>query len=279
MAVDPAPPPAPQWATASGDAWARRWRDTDAALDALSPFLLESVSASASDGSFNAFEIGCGPGSTTLAVANAFPDAAITACDISPSLVEIARERTAGREGIRVQLGDAEAVASAEGPFDLIFSRHGVMFFDDPARAFGAFRTAAKKGASLTFTCFQDWNLNPWASGLASAAAGRELPKPGREPSGFAFADPDYVRQILGSSGWVHAEPEAISFAYFAGRTVEDALSFLSELGPASRILQALPEEEQPGAIERMRALIDEHVGEAGVVFPAAAWLWSAKAA
>lgn len=279
MAVEPSAPPAPQWATDSGDAWARRWKDTDAALDALSPFLLDSIAASAPDGPLSAFEIGCGPGSTTLAVADAFPEAAITACDISPSLVEIARERTADCKGIRVLLGDAEALASTDGAFDVFFSRHGVMFFGDPVRAFGAFRSAANTGAALTFTCFQSWDLNPWASELADAAAGRELPKPGREPSGFAFADPDYVRQIFASSGWAAAELQPISFDYFAGATQEAALSFLSELGPASRVLQSQPEEEQATARKRMRAVIDAHSGENGVVFPAAAWLWRATAA
>ena len=91
MAVEPSAPPAPQWATAGGDAWARRWRDTDAALDGLSPLLLDSIAGSVPDGPLRAFEVGCGPGSTTLAVADAYPQAVITACDISPSLVEIAR--------------------------------------------------------------------------------------------------------------------------------------------------------------------------------------------
>lgn len=279
MTASPSSPPAPQWATASGDAWARRWRDTDAALDALSPFLLDSIASSAPDGPFKAFEIGCGPGSTTLAVADAFGGAAIAACDISPSLVEIARQRTAGLDRVRVVLGDAEAVAPADAPFDLIYSRHGVMFFADPVRAFRAFRSAAKAGAALTFTCFQSWDLNPWASELAEAAAGHELPKPEREPSGFAFADPDYVRRIFGSSGWVAAEPRPIAFDYFAGATQEAALDFLCELGPASRVLQAVPDEDRTGAIERMRAVIGTHCSESGVLFPAAAWLWRAKAA
>jgi SAM-dependent methyltransferase len=279
MAVEPSAPPAPQWATAGGDAWARRWRDTDAALDALSPLLLDSIAGSVPDGPLSAFEVGCGPGSTTLGVADACPQAVITACDISPSLVEIAREQTADRKAIRVLLGDAEQLASTNGPFDLIYSRHGVMFFDEPERAFGAFRSAAKTGAALTFTCFQSWDLNPWASQLAEAAAGQELPKPGREPGGFAFADPDYVRQIFASSGWAAAEVQPISFGYFAGATEEAALAFLSELGPASRLLQTLRDEDRPAAIERMRAVIDAHCGDSGVVFPAAAWLWRAKAA
>jgi SAM-dependent methyltransferase len=271
----------PQWATTSGDAWAERWRDTDRGLAELSPHLLSAVAACAPTDPFSAFEVGCGPGSTSIAVADACPGAAITACDISPALVRVAQQRTAGRPRMRVLLGDAEALAMSEGPFDLIFSRHGVMFFPDPVRAFRSFRSAAKPGASLVFSCFQSWSLNPWASELASAAAGRVLPPPAREPSGFAFADPDYVLQILDSSGWAQADRQEVAFRYVAGEgenAVDDALSFLADIGPASRVVQSLPEQERSDALERIRGVIEQHVDGAAVVFPAAAWIWRAKA-
>src|SRR5206468_3545673 len=130
-------------------------------------------------------------------------------------------------------------------------------------------------------SCFQSWSLNPWASELASAAAGRVLPPPGREPSGFAFADPDYVLQILGSSGWAQADRQAVAFRYVAGEgenAIDDALSFLADIGPASRVVQSLPEQDRGGALERMRGVIEQHFDGAAVVFPAAAWIWHAKA-
>mgnify|MGYP003575442594 CR=1 FL=1 len=270
-----------EWATKSGSVWARRWRDTDAGLAGLSPHLLSAVSACAPAGSFRAFDIGCGPGTTTLDVAAACPDAEIVACDVSPDLAEIARRRTADLPRVRVVEGDAETLAAGEGPFDLFFSRHGVMFFPDTIRAFRSFRNAARPAASLVFSCFQSWETNPWASELASAAAGKELPAPGREPSGFAFADPDYVRDFLASSGWTEAEPQDVAFDYVAARggdAVTGALSFLGEIGPASRVVQSMPEEERGAAVERMRSVIEGHFDGTAVVFPAAAWIWSAKA-
>lgn len=272
---------APEWATASGDAWARRWRETDAGLAGLSPHLVSGIVASAPTGLFNAFEVGCGAGSTAIAIADALPGAMVTACDISPALVRVAQQRTAGTRGIRVLSGDAEALAATDGPFDLIFSRHGVMFFDDPVRAFRTLRSAANPDTALVFSCFRSWDSNPWASELASAAADRVLPPPGREPNGFAFADPDYVRQILGSSGWTEAQQRAVDFAYVAAEgedAVEHAMSYLAEIGPASRVVQSLPEQDRSAALHRMRGVIERHFDGDAVVFPAAAWIWSAKA-
>ena len=269
------------WATKSGSVWARRWRDTDSGLSGLAPHLLHAIEAAAPPAAFRAFEIGCGPGSTTIDVAFARSDAEIVACDIAPDLVGIARQRTAGLPGVRVIEGDAEQHVAGEGPFDLFYSRHGVMFFADPARAFLAFRTAAKADASIVFSCFQSWEANPWASELASAAAGRALPAPGREPSGFAFADPDDVREILDKAGWTQANPLPVQFEYAAGSgpdAVDSALTFFSELGPSSRVLESLPEGDHSGALSRMRNVIERHYDGSAVIFPAAAWIWSAKA-
>ncbi len=270
-----------QWATRSGSVWARRWRETDSGLEGLSPHLLSAVTACAPLGQFRAFDIGCGPGTTTLEVAAACPEADITACDVSSDLAEIARQRSSGIPRIRVVEGDAEVRTGTEGPFDLFFSRHGVMFFDDPVRAFRSFRNAATPGACMVFSCFQNWDLNPWASELASAVAGSGLPAPGREPSGFAFADPDYVREILTSSGWANAAPKDVTFDYAVGEgsdAVDAALSFFSELGPSSRLLEAVPEQERRTAQGRMRDVLERHHDGTKVSFKAAAWIWSARA-
>lgn len=270
-----------QWATKSGSVWARRWHDTDAGLAALAPYLLAALNECAPEGRFKAFDIGCGPGSTTLEVAAAFPDAEIVGCDVSSELAEIARRRASDWPNIRVVEGDAELIAAREGPFDLFFSRHGVMFFDDPLQAFRSFRSVARPAATMTFSCFQSWELNPWACDLANAVADRELPPPGREPSGFAFADPDYVRDIFSASGWTDVNLHDVRFDYAAGEgpgAVEHALGFFSELGPSARLLEALSDVERSAALERMREVIEQHHDGAQVSFPAAAWIWSATA-
>lgn len=269
------------WAATSGDVWAERWRDTDRGLAEVGEALRQAVLEMAPQGAFDAFDIGCGAGATSIALAEARPDARILACDLSAALLSVAEQRAAGLAAVRFKAGDAVAAAAEEGPFDLLFSRHGVMFFADPPAAFRAFRRACRDAGALVFSCFRGWDENPWASELAAAAAGRELPPPGREPSGFAFADPAYVRELLEPAGWAPLEPEPFNFRYVAGEgaeAVEQALSFLAAIGPASAVLRDLPPEDRAGAVERMRAVIERHCDGERIAFPAAAWIWRAKA-
>jgi SAM-dependent methyltransferase len=269
------------WSGSSGDVWARRWRDTDRGLGPVGEALNASIAWFAPAGPFKGLDVGCGPGTTSLAIAASRPEAAIIGCDVSKSLIDVARQRAEGQANLTFVAEDAETAARTRGPFDLVFSRHGVMFFDDPVRAFRTLREAAAPGGALVFSCFQAWRANPWASELADAAAGSVQPDPGREPSGFAFADVDYVRDILAGSGWDDPAVTSVLFSYVAGvgpNAVEDALGFFSEIGPASRVLGELPGAEQPAAVSRIRSVIERHQHGDRVEFPAAAWVWTARA-
>lgn len=189
----------------------------------------------------------------------------------------IARSRAGDLGNCRFEIGDAERLVGQHGPFDLLLSRHGVMFFDDPVRAFRALRSAAETGAPLVFSCFRDWSDNPWGSDLAEAVAGAPV-DPG---SPFAFADERFVRKLLADAGWTRVSGERVDADYIAGEgadPVADALDFLTVIGPAARQLRELPDDAQPAGRARMRQVLERFVTDGRVRFPAAAWVWSARA-
>ena len=272
----------PDWAQTTGDVWADRWPDLDRALSGVSPHLLSAMLEAAPAREFRAFDIGCGAGTTTIALAHERSDASVVACDLSPSLAKIAEERAESFPSVRVVLGDAETLAVSEGPFDLLFSRHGVMFFPDPVRAFASLRQGASAAGALVFSCFQGWKENAWASAAAAVVAGRELPPPGREPSGFAFSDPDYVREVLSASGWTEAEGRIVSFDYVPGKgpdAIAQAVSLLSEIGPASAFLKTLDDADREPALNRLHEIVERHFDGTAVRFPGSVWIWTARAA
>ena len=85
----------------------------------------------------------------------------------------------------------------------------------------------------------------------------------------------------MSSAGWTDVEWRAVPFRYVAAggdEAVAEALSFLGEIGPASRVFRELPEHERGGAMDRMRAVIERHFDGATVEFAADAWIYSAGA-
>mgnify|MGYP006173084619 CR=1 FL=1 len=89
---------ASEWRGRVGEAWAEEWRRTDRSLAPVQAALLDTLVPRLC-ASAEVLDIGCGAGSTSLALAEARPDARVTGLDLSEALVAAARERAAGRAG------------------------------------------------------------------------------------------------------------------------------------------------------------------------------------
>lgn len=267
------------WQGRVGDVWAEEWRRTDRSFADLSRHLDVAIAAVAPQ-SGRALDIGCGAGGTSLALAGARPALVIQGVDLSGGLVAVAGARAAAANiaNARFEIGDAAAPPG--GPYDLAFSRHGVMFFADPVAAFAAIRAALTPGAPLVFSCFRAAGDNGWAVALAEAL-GQPVSPSGTAPGPFAFADPDRVAGLLAAAGWHDAAPRAVDFTYVAGAgddPVGDALAFFRRIGPAARALAEAPEADRPALLASLRTLLASRIGAKVIGFPAAAWIWSAGA-
>ncbi len=109
-------------------------------------------------------DIGCGCGDTTIAAAVAVaPDGHVVGVDVSEPMLVRARDRAAHLANTTFALADA-ATFVPDAPFDVVISRFGVMFFDDPTAAFANVRRAMKPGGRLVFVCWQSAQKNAWAS-------------------------------------------------------------------------------------------------------------------
>lgn len=191
-------------------------------------------------------EIGCGAGS--LAVRLAGMAGRVLGVDISRPMLDAAeaRARAAGIGNVSFQLADAQADPLPEQTFDLVFSRFGVMFFEDPAAAFANIRRAAKPSGRLAFVCWGKLADNPqWSIPMTILAArlGRPEPRPPHAPGPMAFDDPDYVRDLLTRAGW-HDISITETHPVVMNEPLEQATRTALELGPASALLR----ERQPSA-------------------------------
>lgn len=264
------------WQAQVGRTWADNFALTDRAFAGLTQRLLDRIGERAGS---SVLDIGCGAGELSMALARARPGARVIGVDVSPDLIEAARARmAASNSNAEFVLADAATWRRQGFNPDLIVSRHGVMFFDDPVAAFGSLRNISIRGTSLVFSCFRAAAQNPWASGLA-----RLLDLPPAEPKApgpFAFAEDAYVSAILASAGWSQIDFEPVDFAYVAGvgdDPVADALHFLQRIGPAASVLRALEGRAREAAEQKILAWLEQHRQDDLVAFGAAAWIVSAR--
>ncbi|HEX8446073.1 MAG TPA: class I SAM-dependent methyltransferase, partial [Sphingomonas sp.] len=247
---------AADWQGRVGANWAREWQRTDRTLAGVNPMLAARAAAVQPH---HVLDIGCGAGATAVAVADLCAAAAVLGIDLSAELIAAADARGHPRCGFRV--ADATRWEDPACRPDLLISRHGVMFFDDPVAAFTQLRTAAMAGARLIFSCFRDRTENPWAT-VTADAVGAPPPGAGTGPGPFAFADRTRVAALLAAAGWHGIGFEAVTWDYVAGAgpdPVADAVAFFSRIGPAAATIARLDPPARAAAVAALHAVLTEH--------------------
>lgn len=269
------------WNGPAGEKWVR----LQARLDAgLRPFADAMFGAAALTAGESVVDVGCGCGATTLEAARLVGrNGRALGADISAPMIERAKERARelGVTNAAFQCIDAEAEQIAEGAFDVLVSRFGVMFFSAPDRAFALLRRAIRPTGRLAFVCWQPVDRNPWLL-LPTLAAMQHIeiqrPADPTAPGPFAFGDPERVRGILSSAGWGSVEyapferPIAVG-----GESLEEAVDFMMQMGPAAQALQEADDETRIRVRTSLADTMRPFERDGGVQMDSAAWIFTAK--
>lgn len=260
----------------------RAWVEAQGVLDQIGkPFEELLVQAVAAGSARRVLDVGCGTGATTLAIARRLgAEGRCTGIDISEPMIAAARAR-AEREGTPASFirADAQRYAFEPATFDMVVSRFGVMFFDDPVSAFANMRRAATDDAELRFVAWRGPSENPFMTTAERAAAPLLPSLPARrpdEPGQFAFADHERVCRILKESGW--AEIDIAPLDVVCTLPEKELIGYLTRLGPLGRVLQEVDDRLRVAVIDTVRAAFDPYVHGAKVRFAAACWKVGARA-
>jgi SAM-dependent methyltransferase len=275
--------PTHDWNGDSGERWASNLVRLDLMLEEFGDTAIRVADVQPGE---RVLDIGCGSGTSTFVLARQVGrEGHVLGVDISEQLVNLARAAAPDGAPVEFRCADAATAALPAEAFDLLFSRFGVMFFDDPTEAFAHMRHALKPGGRMAFVCWRSAQENDWVR--VPMAAIRDIVQPApadpNAPGPFAFGDRDRLAGILAAAGFADIDiaPFDTSISYGRGETreaaIDDALDMAFQVGPLSRALADQSDDIRGRAAEAVRAAFADRPGETSILIDGAAWIVTAR--
>lgn len=263
------------WSGPTGTKWIERQESFNRSFRDITQAVMERA---ALQPGMNVLDVGCGMGSTTLAIAAAVAPGRAVGIDFSTQQIAAAKARADGR-AVFIEADASEYVFAPD--FDLAFSRYGVMFFTDPVKAFANIRSALKPGGRLVFICWKAFDEIPALYACYNMV--RDLlppqsPVEPNKPGPFGLSDGARTQRILAKAGYRRIAVEAISRPFFLGETLDAAVEEAMSIGPLSRAVAEVDESTKARIAERIRPIVADRRTDEGYSTLAACWLVEAFA-
>jgi ubiquinone/menaquinone biosynthesis C-methylase UbiE len=195
-------------------------------------------------------------GTGNLAIPAARTGALVTGVDIAPNLITQAKARAAV-EGlaIRLEVGDAEALAFNDGEFDMAMSMFGAMFAARPERAASELLRVVRPGGRIAMA---NWTPNSFIGEMLKITS-RYAPPAAGVPSPLLWGTDECVRERLGDSlDTLLLTRRLISFE-FAMDPKAVVNEFIQWYGPTLRAFASLDETGKQSLRRELETLWTDH--------------------
>jgi len=227
--------------------WSKgRFEDIAVTLADMHTAMVEAVRPRAGE---RWLDLACGAGQLAELAAGA--GATVTGIDISPRLVEVAKERSAaGGYDIDYRLGDVEhLVGIDDASFDVVSSSVGAIFAPDQHQAVREIARVTRPGGRLVLTA---WTREGSVAPMFEIASRFQPPPPDGAGSPLDWGREEHIRELLGPAFELSIE-RRLSRA--EADSLEEAWEQIStRLGPVVMALEVLP----PGPREAFERLMVE---------------------
>ena len=267
------------WSDIKGDLWVTLQPRIDTMLATFGDKALDTLNPQSGE---RILEIGCGTGTTTLALGDRVgASGEILAADLSQPMLSKAIERAnlGAQRPITFVEADAQVHNFPTTAFDAVYSRFGVMFFDNPVAAFRNIRKAVRPGGRMAYVCWADRKANPWIripAGAAKAFLDLPAPPPDDAPGQFSMENEHRVQQILHDAGWSDIGLERFTVNGSIGSNAADAASFITKMGPMSEPFALADSDTQNKTLQVIEEALTPYSNDNGVTLGFSTWIVSA---
>ena len=243
-----------EWDVASVG-WKKWEREILGGLQPVSHQLMRLVGITAG---YSVLDVATGTGEPALTVAKIVgPEGSVTGVDLSPEMLEIAKERAAyqGLKNVTFQPVDDENLSSfQDAMFDSVVCRFGLMLMPDPTKTLGSFLRVLKPNGKAAVSVWGRPEKMPVMAAAMKTIAKHVpdfKPPPPGSPGFFAIPSVDILRSHFMNAGFRDFESE-VDESFVAGqtKTAEESWEMMSEIAGSLTLLRTQLSEEKNRAIK-----------------------------
>jgi SAM-dependent methyltransferase len=200
--------------TATSD-WNRQAGEFAAWLPLIAPYGERLIARAAPEAGMRVLDLACGTGEPGLTLAERVPGCAVVGADGAFGMARAAHAGARERGlACRFAVARGERLPFADGAFDRVVSRFGLMLFDDPAAGLAEARRVTRPGGRA---CFSVWSVPERV--LCPSLTLRVLercapPVPVEWPRTFALSEPGRLARLCEAAGFTGVREETFDPAF-----------------------------------------------------------------
>jgi len=229
-------------------------------------------------------DVACGTGEPAISLASRLQGSGmVIGSDVSLQPLQMAAQRARER-GLRnagFQQADAHFLPLADGSFDRVTSRLGVMFFSDVSRALAEMRRVLKPGGRVTLLAWGPRRQPYFESTIGvilSAVPGSALPRSGEQM--FRFGQNGVLAGALAEAGFSDIEEQFRVIPWSWPGTPENVWEYFQEVTvPFRPLIEAIPAEQRAQVSSEVLTALRRYYDGSQVNFTATICLVSGCAA